>query len=202
MTDRTPARTAARIAPLLFLLPLAACGRDVSESGAGPEMTVGPNEVDEFVNDDLSLQDVEIEYPADGRYEPGEDADLYFALTNNGSEPITLVDVSGPDFEGVELTGGDGGGLPLVIPEDDNTYVGAADEPSLSLLGLTTDLRSSQSIPITFTFEQAGEVTLEVPVASTPRDSENPDTDFGPPVDEDPSEDSGVEPEPTEEPGG
>ena len=36
------------------------------------------------------------------------------------------------------------------------------------LTGLDTTLRSSQSIPVTFVFEEAGEVTLEAPVVSSP----------------------------------
>ncbi len=53
----------------------------------------------------------------------------------------------------------------------------------MTLLDLGRELRSSQSIPVTLVFEDAGEVTLDVPVAA---EGQNPEPTFDFP---DPAED-------------
>jgi hypothetical protein len=189
MTTRPNRPAARRAAALLCLLPLAACSQDNPLDEPGPEVDGGNAGVDESLSEDVELTDVELAYPEDGRYAEGEDAELYVAIANSGSEPAVLTDVSGPGFADVRVSGADGG-LPLEVPEDDNTYVGAEGAPEIVLLGLESDLRSSQSIPVTFTFEEIGEVTVEVAVAASPREAEQTGTDFEDP-DEDPTEDSG-----------
>jgi copper(I)-binding protein len=174
MTARPTAR---RAAALLCLLPLAACTQDNPLDEPGPAVDGGNAAVDENLGEDVRLTDVELAYPQDGQYAEGEDAELYVAIANSGSEPAVLTDVSGPDFADVEVSGAEGG-LPLEVPED-------------VLLDLSTDLRSSQSIPVTFTFEEIGEVTMDVAVAASPREAEQTGTDFDDP-DEDPTEDSGT----------
>jgi copper(I)-binding protein len=52
------------------------------------------------------------------------------------------------------------------VPENDNVYVGAGGPPSVLLEDLSRSLRSSQSIPVTFVFEEAGQVTVEAMVAA------------------------------------
>ena len=59
---------------------------------------------------------MEVEYPLDGRYEPGDDARLYLAVSNTGAEPDALVAVTGPDF--AESRAG-GTGLPIPVPKQD-----------------------------------------------------------------------------------
>jgi hypothetical protein len=185
-----PSRPAARrAAAVLCVLPLAACSQDNPVAEPGPQVDGGNAGVDESLSEDLRLSDVELAYPEDGGYAEGEDAELYLAIANSGSEPAVLTDVSGPDFADVEVSGAEGG-LPLEVPEDDNTYVGAEGAPEIVLLDLATDLRSSQSIPITFTFEEIGEVTMDVRVAASPHEAEQTGSDFDDP-DEDPTEDSG-----------
>ena len=49
-------------------------------------------------------------------------------------------------------------------------HVGAAGAPSVVLQHLQTELRASESIPVTFVFEQAGEVTVEAVVAASGQD--------------------------------
>ena len=60
----------------------------------------------------------------------------------------------------------EGQGLPLTVDAEDTLYVGAEGPPEVTLLDLGRELRSSQSIPVTFTFAEAGEVTLDVPVSA------------------------------------
>jgi copper(I)-binding protein len=156
----------ARAAALALLLPLAACaaGEDQPLLEPGAEVDGGNAGVDERVSDDVTVADVELPYPEDGVWEEGEDAPLTLAITNSGDGPVTLTDVTGPDFTGVEVSGD---GLPLEVPEEDNLYVGADGAPTIVLQDLGESLRTSQSIPVTFTFADAGEVTVEAIVASS-----------------------------------
>ena len=147
---------------------------------------VGP---DVRLNDDVGLQQVQLEYPLDGVYEAGEDARLFMAVTNTGGEPVTLTDISGPDFGGVRVETAEGQGLPLTMDAQDNLYVGAGGPPNVTLLDLGRELRSSQSIPVTFAFGEAGEVTVDVPVSA---EGQNPTPPFDFPdddPDQDPTED-------------
>ena len=108
------------------------------------------------------------------------------AVSNTGGDPVTLTDISGPDFDGVEVVTAEGQGLPLTVDAQDNLYVGAEGPPEVTLLDLGQELRSSQSIPVTFTFAEAGEVTVDVPVSAegqnptNPFDFENDDPDQDP----------------------
>jgi copper(I)-binding protein len=147
---------------------------------------VGP---DVRLNDDVGLQQVQLEYPLDGVYEAGGDARLFMAVTNTGGEPVTLTDISGPDFGGVRVETADGQGLPLTVDAEDTLYVGAEGPPDVTLLDLGRELRSSQSIPVTFAFGEAGEVTVDVPVSA---EGQNPTPPFDFPdddPDQDPTED-------------
>jgi copper(I)-binding protein len=128
---------------------------------------VGP---DVRVNDDLGLQQVQLEYPLDGVYEEGENARLFLAITNTGTDPASLVDISGPDFDGVRVETNDGTGLPLHVDANDNLYIGAEGPPNVTLLDLNRSLRPSQSTPVTFTFADAEEVTINVPVSAEGQD--------------------------------
>ena len=153
------------------------CGEetpDVDDSGA-----IGP---DEAVSEDVKVLQVQLAYPLDGVYEVGEDAPLYLGISNTGSQEDDLLDVRGPDFtDSALIVDGEPGVIP--VPENDNVYVGAEGAPSIVLEGLQTSLRSSQSIPVTFVFEEAGEVTVDATVAASGQEPSAP-FDF-----EDPAED-------------
>jgi copper(I)-binding protein len=173
-----------RLAAAVFAaaLPLAACSQDnpvVDEGAEVPGGAVGP---DEAVTEDLSVLQVQFEYPLDGLYEEGEDARLFMGIANTGTEDDDLLDVTGPDFTDATLTV-DGEPTAIRVPANDNVYVGAEGAPSIVVEDLQTSLRSSQSIPVTLVFEDAGEVTLDVPVAA---EGQNPTAPFDFP---DPAED-------------
>ena len=182
-------RTHPRLAQLVLLatLPLTACSQDAPLAQPGAEVRGGAVGPDTAVTEDVSLLQVQIEYPLDGLYEEGEDARLFFAIANTGDRPDTLVEVTGPDFADARTTGaGDGDTFAITVPEDDNVYVGAEDEPAVILEDLQRPLRSSRSIPVTFVFDQAGEVTVDVMVAAAGQDP-TPTVDFTDP-DEDPTD--------------
>jgi copper(I)-binding protein len=95
-----------------------------------------------------------------------------------------LLDVRGPDFADAEITV-DGEPGAIRVRQDDNVHVGAEGAPSITLVDLGRSLRSSQSIPVTLVFEDAGEVIVDAPVAAEGSDPRSP-YDFPDPA-EDPT---------------
>jgi hypothetical protein len=157
-----PALWASTVAALL----LAGCTTGEPLSTPGPEVNGGRAAPDERLSDDLSVTEVLLAYPEDGVYEAGGDAVLTASFANSGDDPYTLVDVRGDDFS--DARDGDGGEFAIEIPEDDTVYVTDEGRPAITLVGLDRSLRSSQSIPVTFVFDGAGEVTIEAVVAPSP----------------------------------
>jgi hypothetical protein len=162
----------AATAALLTAVALTACGEDDEE-----EIVGGAAAPDEAVTEDLTVSSLELEYPEDGLYEEGEDVPVYAALTNTASAPYRLVDVVGPDFADARLIPLDGSTGSIEVAENDNAYLQPEGPPSVILENLDTTLRSSQSIEVTFIFEDVegdlGEVTLDAPVAAD-RDDDDP----------------------------
>ena len=179
-TCRHRLRTAATI--LAAGLALTACTQDQPLADEGSEVRGGAVGPDEAVTEDLKLLQVQLEYPLDGVHDEGEDARLFLAIANTSGVPAELVDVRGPDFGDAALLV-DGAEGVIAVPADDNVYVGAEGAPSIVLEDLERSLRSSQSIPVTFVFGDAGEITIDVPVAAA---GQNPTPTFDFP---DPAED-------------
>jgi copper(I)-binding protein len=172
VTRRSPwarsRRTALAAAVSLAVLGGAlGCSEPTPTETPGAEVTGGAIGPDESVSPDVKVLQVQLEFPVDGVYEVGEDAGLHLAVSNTGPDPDTLVDVSGPDFTGVRTARADGGTTQAIeVPADATVYIGAQDGPSVVLVGLTRELRSSVSIPVTFTFARAGTVTVDAMVAA------------------------------------
>ncbi|WP_097193964.1 copper chaperone PCu(A)C [Blastococcus aggregatus] len=177
------ARTSAAL--LAVGLSLTACGEDAPLDVPGGEVVGGAAAPDERVTEDLSVKAVLLAFPDDGLWAEGDDVPLYAAIANTGEEPARLVDVRGENFADARLIGEDGTDGPLEVAEDDNLYLEPDGPPSVVLVDVDRSLRSSQSIPVTFVFEDAGEVTIEAPVAP-----ESPaDGDFDTPQDPTPDDD-------------
>ena len=179
-----PARRGLAAIGLAAVLALPACSQDPPALDEGAEVPGGAVGPDAMVTEDLSVLQVQIEYPLDGVYEEGEDARLFLGIANTGRTDDDLLDVRGPDFADAALVV-DGEPGAIRVREDDNVYVGAEGAPTVTLLDLERSLRSSQSIPVTLVFEDAGEVTLDVPVAAEGQDP-TPPYDFPDPA-EDPT---------------
>jgi hypothetical protein len=100
---------------------------------------------------------------------------------------VTLTDITGPDFGGVRVETAEGRGRPLAVDAQDTLHVSAEGPPNVTLLDLGRELRPShsQSIPVTFTFGEAGEVAIDVP-GSAEGQTPTPPFDF---PDDDPDQD-------------
>jgi len=179
-----PARAPRAALALAAALALSSCSQDSPVADEGAEVPGGAVGPDAMVTEDLSVLQVQLEYPLDGAYEEGEDARLFLGIANTGTADDDLVDVTGPHFADAAITV-DGEPAAIRVPGDDNVYVRAEGAPSITLLDLDRSLRSSQSMPVTLVFEDAGEVTLDVPVAAEGQDPEPP-FDFADPA-EDPT---------------
>ena len=165
-----PARALAVV--LAAGLSLTACGGAEDEDNPlavpGEEVEGGNPGVDESVTEDIKVTALVLDYPDDGVWEEGEDVPLYAAITNTGTTSDRLIDVVGEGFEDAELAALDGTDGTIEIPENDNVYLEPEGPPTVTLVDLQTSLRSSQAIPVTLVFEEAGEVAFEATVASSP----------------------------------
>jgi Uncharacterized protein conserved in bacteria len=151
----------------------------ISSAVEGSHGTVGP----------IAVRDVKLAYPQDGRYTAGEDARVTLVLANAGIEDDVLTAVRSDAADSVVFQSGQSGdsatpletqspsesvapgeeSLPgqessLTVPGNENVLA-YADGPRITLLGLNRDLLPSQTVKLTFTFRDAGEVTLDAPVA-------------------------------------
>jgi len=118
----------------------------------------------------INLRAVEFAYPRGGIYDDGDDAELQMAIINKGGEDDALVDISGEGFGDVEIddgsSTGSGSSSQLEIPANGAVFVDGEDV-SITLTDLDDSLTTGQSLELTFTFENAGEVTIPVTVATS-----------------------------------
>jgi copper(I)-binding protein len=137
----------------------------------------------------ISLRQAELLHPGGGSYQRGDDADLQVAIINGGTEPDTLVRVGGDGFGSAEIQGpATGTGTSsaasssaatttaptstasrssvIEIPTGASIFVGGSDY-SITLKNLAEPLTTGQYLEVTFTFKNAGDVTLPVTVATS-----------------------------------
>lgn len=161
---------------VLFLSPvvLSACsaGQVTQTAGQNRDKVGAMAEVG-----DLSLRAVRLAYPRGGSYDSGDDAELLMSISNQGPGADTLVDISGDGFGGYEVddstaagsgTGGRGA-TELDIPAGALVHVDG-EEVTVTLTDLDESLTTGQILEVTFTFENAGEVTIPVTPATPERD--------------------------------
>ncbi|MGY1711905.1 hypothetical protein ACI8AC_20605 [Geodermatophilus sp. SYSU D00758] len=139
--------------------PLADSAEEVEGGNAQP---------DEQVSGSVTVASLQLDYPEDGLIEAGSDVPLYAALSNNGTTDDQLLDVVGESFEDARLVAPDGSEGSIPVPSNNTAYLEPEGPPAVTLLGVDQDLRSSQSLEVTFVFEDAGEVTMEAMVAAEP----------------------------------
>ncbi|MGY1751939.1 copper chaperone PCu(A)C [Blastococcus sp. SYSU D01042] len=130
--------------------------------------------------DDITLRQVQLAYPRSGSYDAGDDAELTMAIVNTGEETDTLLSVEGEGFGGVEISGtspdvnaagapagtvdvaGDG---EIELLPDTTVFVGTGDL-TITLTDLDEALTVAQQVPLTFTFANAGEISVTATVAT------------------------------------
>ena len=119
---------------------------------------------------EITLRAVEFAYPRGGVYEDGDDAELRMAIINDSEEADALVDISGEGFGDVEIdddsADGTGSSDEIEVPGNSTVFVDGEDL-SITLTDLDDSLTTGQSLELTFTFENAGEVTVPVTVSTS-----------------------------------
>ncbi|MCZ2836279.1 copper chaperone PCu(A)C [Modestobacter sp. VKM Ac-2985] len=130
--------------------------------------------------EDLQLRALTLPYPTGGQYASGSDARLVGAIASTGIEGDTLVSIEGEAFDSVEVVDPDAAELAadgsasedlgLTIPPDGILYLSSGGGPTVALVDLAEEIGAGESIDVTFTFEEAGEVTVPVPVGVPTRD--------------------------------
>jgi copper(I)-binding protein len=162
---------------LLSPVVLGACSAGQVPQTATQEQNLG-NQADVA---DLRLRALELPYPTGGIYASGDDARLLGAIASTSDADDTLVSITGDAFESVEVVdpnapsaaaaGTTGtGSLDLTVPGGGALFLGNGAGPAVTLVGLSEELTVGEYVDVTFTFEQAGEVTVPVPVGVAARD--------------------------------
>lgn len=129
----------------------------VRVGGPGVEASVG----------DMELRNIRLDNPPAGIYGIGSAALLGVAMVNDGGDDDRLVGVTGPDFTGAVVDENPASSDPgITIPAGETVFTDGPDGPVLVLVGIDETLVSSESLEVTFTFEEAGEVTVEAPVSA------------------------------------
>lgn len=113
---------------------------------------------------DIAIRNVFVLGPAIGtQLNPGQSAGLFFAIVNSGP-PDRLVSISAPGAaQSVTLTGG------TVKLATNRAILLTGPAPKAILTGLTRPLAGANAISVVMTFQNAGRVTLAVPVVPMAR---------------------------------
>jgi copper(I)-binding protein len=97
--------------------------------------------------------------PTGSTVPPGSSAGLFVSLYNRNDTTDTLLSASAPAAGNISLTGGT-----VSLPSNSAPVNLTGPEPQVVLENLTKPLSGGSSIPVTFDFQHAGTVTLQVPV--------------------------------------
>ena len=168
-------RAAAMGALLLSPVVLTACSAGQVSQTATQEQNVG-NSADVGA---VNLRNLQLPYPTGGLYPSGGDARLVGAVASTAAGDDTLVSITGEEFDDVEVVdpsaeaAADGAAseeLGLTVPADGVLHLSDGSGPAVTLVGLAEEIGVGQYVDVTFTFEEAGEVTIAVPVGIASRD--------------------------------
>ena len=128
---------------------------------------------------DLELRALGLPYPTGGVYPSGSNARLLAAIASTSATDDTLTSITGDAFDSVEVVDPTatapagtptGNSLNITVPAGQTLFIGNGTGPSVTLVGLSGELGVGQYVDVTFTFQQAGPVTVPVPVATSTRD--------------------------------
>lgn len=160
---RTPAIAALALSPLVLLPLLAACdsGQLASTAAESPDVAGVRGGVGDIVLDDVFI-DATGPVAADGS------VPLRGALSDDGPAADRLLSVSTAVTASVELVGANAqpstGGIPIPAYGQVDAVQG---NPQMFLVGVAAPIAPMVLVPVTFTFADAGSVTLDVPVSTS-----------------------------------
>lgn len=106
----------------------------------------------------IGIRNALLATPANGSYAKGADVPVLLWLTNTGLSSDTLSSVSTSAASSVAI-----GGTATLQPQS-RMEVGTSTPVTLTVKGLTDGLSFGTSIPLTFSFATAGNVTVNVPI--------------------------------------
>jgi copper(I)-binding protein len=153
---------------LLSTLLLAGCGTGQQTQTSmqlsavdGAQGQIGP----------IAVRNAQLVYPKGGEhfYRRGTDAPLTAVIVNTGTTADELTSVSSPAAEVVQIEGQrtvpGQRTLRAVASSEDATPELSQGQVRITLVNLVQDVNPGKTTQITLLFRQAGEVTLQVPVA-------------------------------------
>jgi copper(I)-binding protein len=155
---------AVRWAAAAAVLALAGCdaGTEAETAQETPDVAGADGTVGAVSVDDVFLE-------AEDTVEAGESVPLRGVLTNDAEEADRLVEVTTPAAQSVALLDESGqagaGGIELPAGGQVEAVTGAV---RMQLEGVTGPIAPTDTVRVTFTFETAGEVGIDVPVAAGP----------------------------------
>jgi copper(I)-binding protein len=106
----------------------------------------------------IGIRNALLATPAAGSYSKGADVPVLLWLTNTGMAADTLSSVSTTAASSVSIGG------TATLPPQSRVEVGASTPVTVTIKGLTDGLSFGTSIPVTFAFATAGDVTINIPV--------------------------------------
>lgn len=155
-TARSPRRVKTSVAAVLAAaLTLSGCAAGMVSQTAdqvggvhGSNATVG----------DIGLRNIRFVTPEGASFPAGSDARLVFYVSNDGLTEDTLTGITVPVAGSVEITGD------AVLPAQKLTAFTEESKTVITAKALTEPLQYGTTVPVTFSFAKAGQVTTNVPV--------------------------------------
>ncbi len=148
---------------MLMLLPIAACADDNGQQDrlSNPRR---PDSVNATVGD-IRLIAVRVEHPEDELHVEGDNTGLFLTIANGGESDDTLIAVSTVDAQGVVFRDGTdppADRINVEVPAGDVASLQYPGGPHLELVELKRDVRGSSFMPVSFRFDEAGTITVNV----------------------------------------
>ncbi len=125
---------------------------------------------------DIAVLNARLAPTAGEGYQQGSNGRLLLWISNNGLNPDTLSKVSSPAADSVQVVGD--ANIPGQYLADLSSLTGTR----VVVSGFTQDVPHGQSIPMTFSFANAGTLDLNIPIEiPSDRSGERPTLDIQPP---------------------
>jgi copper(I)-binding protein len=166
-----PTRAALVAGALIGALALAGCGAgQITQTAEQQAAVSGAN----LTTQHIEIRNAEIEFPVGGSqrlaaYTAGSSAPVTVSIANDDDLPDRLLSASSPVAESIRVTGDTqiAAHGALTASTTPGGVVGNVGTPiEISLEGLRQDIGPGLSYPVTFVFERAGSVTVDMPMGN------------------------------------